>query len=287
MNSTDNPEAVTETTETVTETTEVVTETTEVVVSPPNEENLSDLTVGEIAAKKLLKFKIAYIGWTQDNKNVAAYFVPVNAATKPYNKRTNSFKLKTYLNNQVHVIPASNLLQISVITEEDVIENKEGASFFLKYTEDQKQNYTKLVETYNFSENSENIYTKEGLYATLYQLSVDELQDLDKCKEFVMNTVSVSIDKEIEKLRNEFTTINSDVAAEPTTAESSDELEQIVEFLTTVKQDYSIFEGAESYETILKSWPTIIQPSPFSLFQNYVDRYHSSYIMNDNQNNGE
>lgn len=239
---------------------------------PRTDEDLPILNMEEIAINKLSKFKIAKIKWIEENKQIETYFVPISKTLKTYNKRTKNFNLKRFFDDEKHTIPSVNILQLSVITEEDVKQNKEGAQHFINEAETQKQKYQELIQTYNISADTF-LKEKKDFYSALYQMPFEELTDLDKCKEFLMNYVQVVTDKEIENVKNEF------AASSTEEHQDSQELEHIIEFLANVKQDYSIFNEAGDYETILKCWPIIIQPSYFSLFQNYIDRY---YLINRN-----
>lgn len=240
---------------------------------PRNDDDPIVSSIDEIAIEKLTKFKMAKIRWKEENKQIETYFVPVNTTSKTYNKRTKNFKLKRFFDEEEHTIASASILQFCVITEEDVDQNKEGAQHFIEEAKIQKEKYQDLIQTYNISPD---IFLKEkkDFYSAIYQMPFEELANIDKCKEFLMNYVQVVADKEIENVKNEFATANS-------TGEHQDsqELEHIIEFLANVKQDYSIFNEAGDYETILKCWPIIIQPSYFSLFQNYIDRY---YLINRN-----
>ena len=79
-----------------------------------------------------------------------------------------------------------------------------------------------------------------------------------------MNFIINATDREIEKLKEEF----------GMTADSSNEvaeLQQVFDFLNSVKEDFTILHGAKDYKKIMKCWPTILNTSFFSVFQQYID----------------
>jgi hypothetical protein len=237
---------------------------------PTTEKDLPILTMAEIAINKLSNFEMAYIGWLENDKHMKAYVVPVSSSVKSFNKRTNKFKVKSFFDERELIISASDITQVTACTREE-----EFAEYFYNHAERIKQAYLTVVDIYKCF-NLADLYlltTKEEKLALFYGCTVEELQDLDKCKNFVMTGIIKLLDREIANVAKEFQSATSTI--ESIDNEPNEELNQITEFLNSVKNDFSIFSEAKNSEEILACCPVIVSPSPAIDFLTYINGPYS------------
>lgn len=226
-------------------------------------------TVIDIAIEKLSTLKIVSITFTKDKEKIVGFFTAEKNKESFYNKDANTLTVTNFINNREYTINESDIIQVGYPV------NEEGIQTFELNAQTQKEEYIQLVEAYKATADFSDVVfmTETECYAMIYGISIEELTDLEKCKTIVFDRIKNAVDIEVQTLTQEFGILDS---TDPLEVESiSGELACITEFLVGVKQDYSIFNEADDYKKIIKCWPVILEPSFFSVFTKYADKYFS------------